>query len=192
MRNSALPTALERLIQPLPNDLKAAVLEAWKNEDIPHDENDSVYRLMVLLTLYVRYFEEIPKRITEAENRFTRFMESSLSRFERIWLKHVDTLQAAYTRIENLTDGLKKVETLLEEKPKSLRLQFETELKGLLKDTKSGCNEIQTGMAKHWAGIKEDQDTVTIHQHMTFMGVGILFGILISAGIDLLLKYYVR
>src|SRR5476649_19208 len=102
MRNNTLPTALERLIQPLPNDLKAAMLEAWKNEDIPHDENDSVYRLMVLLTLYVRYFEEIPHRITEAENCFTKFMESSLSRFERIWLTHVETFQLTYTRFDKL------------------------------------------------------------------------------------------
>ncbi len=46
MRRNGMPTALERLIEPLPGDLKAAVLEAWKNEDIPHDENDSLYRLM--------------------------------------------------------------------------------------------------------------------------------------------------
>jgi hypothetical protein len=45
MKNNALATALERLIQPLPSDLKAAMLEAWKNEDIPHDENESLYRL---------------------------------------------------------------------------------------------------------------------------------------------------
>ena len=34
------------------------MLEAWKNEDIPHDENDSLYRLMVLLTLYARFYQD--------------------------------------------------------------------------------------------------------------------------------------
>ena len=69
MRNSTLPTALERLIEPLPNDLKAAVLEAWKNEDIPHDENDSVYRLMVLLTLYARFYQDIATSISAAASK---------------------------------------------------------------------------------------------------------------------------
>lgn len=175
MRNNTLPTALERLIQPLPNDLKAAMLEAWKNEDIPHDENDSVYRLMVLLTLYVRYFEEIPYRITEAETHLTKFMEGSISRFERIWLTHAETFQLTYARFEKLTNELKKVETLLEDKPKNLRLQFETELKGLLEGTRAQCKEIQTGMADHWARIKSDQEGVTFHQHMTFLCVGVRF-----------------
>ena len=189
MRNNALPTALERLIQPLPNDLKAAMLEAWKNEDIPHDENDSVYRLMVLLTLYVRYFEEIPKRITEAETRFTTFMESSISRFQRIWLTHVETFQLTYTRFDKLTNELKKVETLLEDKPKSLRLQFETELKGLLDGTRTSCKEIQTGMSDHWSKIKRDQEGVTFHQHMTFLSVGVLIGLLIAIIIALILHH---
>ena len=158
MKNNALPTALERLIQPLPYDLKAAVLEAWKNEDIPHDENDSVYRLMVLLTLYIRYFEEIPNRITDAENRLAVFMTESIRKFERIWLTHVETFQLTYTRFDNLADHLKKVEKLLEDKPKSLRLQFETELKGLLDGTRAQCKEIQTDMANRWARIKEDQE----------------------------------
>jgi hypothetical protein len=189
MKNNALPSALERLIQPLPNDLKAGVLEAWKNEDIPHDENDSLYRLMVLLTLYARYFEEIPTRITEAENRLARFMEASLTKFERMWLTHVETLQVTYTRLDKCTNELKKVEVLLEEKPKSLRLQFETELKGLLKETKTTCNEIQTGMANHWSKIKEDQEGVTFNQHMTFLGVGVLIGLLIAIIIGILIQH---
>lgn len=189
MKDSTLPTALERLIQPLPNDLKAAVLEAWKNDDIPHDENDSVYRLMVLLTLYARYFEEIPKRITEAENRLGTLMTERVRKFERICLTHVETFQLTYTRFENLTNQLKKVETLLEDKPRSLRLQFETELKGLLSNTKSKCDEIQTGMANHWTTIKEDQENVTFHQHMTFLGVGILMGLAIAVLIGIAISH---
>ena len=183
-----MPTALERLIQPLPNDLKAAILEAWKNEDIPHDENDSVYRLMVLLTLYARYFDEIPQKITEAENRFTRFMETSLTKFQRMWLNHVETLQVTYTRLEKITDGLKKVEVLLEDKPKSLRLQFETELKGLLDGTRTQCKEIQTGMSDHWTKIKRDQEEVTFHQHVTFLSVGVLIGLFIGIFVVLIFR----
>ena len=189
MKNNALPTALERLIQPLPYDLKAAVLEAWKNEDIPHDENDSVYRLMVLLTLYIRYFEEIPNRITDAENRLAVFMTESIRKFERIWLTHVETFQLTYTRFDNLADHLKKVEKLLEDKPKSLRLQFETELKGLLDGTRAQCKEIQTDMANRWARIKEDQETVTFNQHMTFLGVGILSGLAIAVLINMAISH---
>jgi len=189
MRNDTLPTALERLIQPLPSDLKAAVLEAWKNEDIPHDENDSVYRLMVLLTLYVRYFEEIPQSITEAENRLATFMTEGIRKFERIWLTHLETFQLTCARFENLTNQLKKVETLLGDKPRSLRLQFETELQELLSDTKSKCNEIQTGMTNHWATIKEDQETVTFHQHMTFLGVGMLMGLAIAVLIGIAVSH---
>src|ERR1039458_7633995 len=69
MKNNALPTALERPIQPLPTDLQAAVLEAWKNEDIPHDENDSVYRLMVLLTLYARFYKDMAMKIAAASEK---------------------------------------------------------------------------------------------------------------------------
>lgn len=180
MRRNGAPTALERLIEPLPDDLKAAVLEAWKNEDIPHDENDSLYRLMLLLTLYARYFEQIPARIADTESRFRRLMDGSTEQFQRIWNTHVETLQVIYTRLDKCNGSLQKTEKVLEEKPKSLRLQFETDLETLLNKTKKTCNDIQTGMSNFWARIKEDQEGVIFHQHMTYFAVGTLAGIFIA------------
>jgi hypothetical protein len=135
---------------------------------------------MVILTLYVRYFEEIPKKITEAENRLSTFMDTSMSKFQRIWLNHIETLQVTYSRLERTNDSLEKVEALLQEKPKSLRLQFETELKGLLGGMKTKCTEIMDGMADYWARVKSDQEGVTFHQHMTFFGVGVLVGVVVA------------
>ncbi len=118
MRRNGMPTALERLIEPLPGDLKAAVLEAWKNEDIPHDENDSLYRLMVLLTLYARYFEQIPARIADTESRFRRLMDASTEQFQRIWNTHVETLQVIYTRLDKCNNSLKRRRSCWRRSPK--------------------------------------------------------------------------
>ncbi len=87
MKNSTLPTALERLIQPLPNDLKAAMLEAWKNEDIPHDENDSVYRLMVLLTLYARFYQDIATNIAAASYKISQVHDTHLAEVRTTYAK---------------------------------------------------------------------------------------------------------
>ena len=100
MRNSTLPTALERLIQPLPNDLKAAMLEAWKNEDIPHDENDSLYRLMILLTLYARFYQDMAMNIATASDKIGQAHSSHLTE-----VRSTDAMQSDQNR--ELTDDLK-------------------------------------------------------------------------------------
>jgi hypothetical protein len=90
MRSNSLPTALERLIQPLPNDLKAAMLEAWKNEDIPHDENDSVYRLMVLLTLYARFYQDMAMMIATATDKIGQAHNNHLMEVRTTYAKQSD------------------------------------------------------------------------------------------------------
>jgi hypothetical protein len=103
MRNSTLPTVLDRLIEPLPNDLKAAVLEAWKNEDIPHDENDSVYRLMVLLTLYARFYQDMAMMIATASDKIGHAHNSHLIEVRTIYAKQSD-------QIRELLDDLKYID----------------------------------------------------------------------------------
>jgi hypothetical protein len=183
MKNNALPTALERLIQPLPSDLKAAMLEAWKNEDIPHDENDSLYRLMVLLTLYGRFYHEMTMVVAAAAERIGQAHTSHLAEVRTTYAKQttqneelIEDLKIIYESVE----GLRKV---VEEKPKQLRSQMESEMKSVFSDIRKEGREMISEFSNYTARFKNDCEEWRAQAYFTYLLVGVIAGI----GITLLI-----
>src|SRR5580658_4224624 len=124
-----LPTALERMIQPLPDDLKAAMLAAWKDEDIPHDENDSVYRLMVLLTLYARLYQDIALNIATAAYKINQLHDAYLTEVRTTYAKQSEQNQELHEDLTYIYQSVTDARKVMEVKPRSLRSELESEMR---------------------------------------------------------------
>jgi hypothetical protein len=183
MKNNALPTALERLIQPLPNDLKAAMLEAWKNEDIPHDENDSVYRLMVLLTLYARFYHEMMMVITAAAERISQAHTSHLAEVRTTYAKQTTQNQELIEDLKIIYESVEGLRKIVEEKPKQLRSQMETEMKSVFSDIRKAGKETINEFSTYTARFKDDCEEWRARAYFAFL----LGGIFIGAGVTLVI-----
>jgi hypothetical protein len=183
MRNSTLPTALERLIEPLPNDLKAAVLEAWKNEDIPHDENDSVYRLMVLLTLYARFYQDMATMIAAASDKIGHAHSSHLTEVRATYAKQFDQNCELLDDLKYIDERFTDLRKVMDEKPKSLRSQFESEMKSVFSDIRKEGREAISEFSNYTARFKNDCEEWRARAYFTYL----LGGIFIGIGVTLLI-----
>ena len=183
MRNSAFPTALERLIEPLPNDLKAAVLEAWKNEDIPHDENDSVYRLMVLLTLYARFYQDIATTITGASFKISQIHDTHLNEVRTTYAKQAEQNRELLEDLKYIDERFTDLRKVMDEKPKSMRSQFESEMKSVFSDIRKEGREAISEFSNYTARFKNDCEEWRARAYFTYLLGGFLGGI----GITLLI-----
>jgi hypothetical protein len=190
MRNNALPTALERLIQPLPNDLKAAMLEAWKNEDIPHDENDSVYRLMVLLTLYARFYQDMAMAIATASDKIGQAHSSHLTEVRTTYAKQADQNQELTDDLKYIDERFTDLRKVMDEKPKSLRSQFESEMKSVFADIRKEAREIISEFSNYTARFKNDCEEWRARAYFTFLLGGFLAGIGVTLLIAGLIYYH--
>jgi hypothetical protein len=177
MKNTALSTAFERLIQPLPDQLKAAMLEAWKNEDIPHDENDSVYRLMVLLTLYAQFYQDMAMVIVAAADKINH---THVAHVEEVR----STLATQRIYFQNLTKDLRTiyasiadVRKVMDEKPKSLRSQLESEMKTVFFDLHTEGQKIISEFSSYTRRFKDDCEEWKAKAYFTFFLVGLMAGI---------------
>jgi hypothetical protein len=177
MRNYALPTALERLIQPLSNDLKAAMLEAWKNDDIPHDENDSVYRLMVLLTLYARFYQDMAMMIATAADKIGQAHSSHLTEVRATYAKQSDQNRELIDDLKYIDERFTDLRKVMDEKPKSLRSQLESETKSIFSDIRKEGREIISGFSNYTARFKNDCEEWGARAYFTFLLGGFLAGI---------------
>ena len=177
MRNSTLPTALERLIEPLPNDLKAAVLGAWKNEDIPHDENDSVYRLMVLLTLYARFYQEIATTITGASFKINQIHDTHLTEVRTTYAKQAEQNRELLEDLKYIDERFTDLRKVMEEKPKSLRTQFEGELESLFYKIRSEGQKTISEFSSYTSRFKNDCEEWRAQAYFTYLLVGVIAGI---------------
>ena len=177
MRNNALPTALERLIQPLPNDLKAAILETWKNEDIPNDENDSVYRLMVLLTLYARFYQDMAMVIAAASDKIGHANNSHLTEVRTTYAKQSDQNQELTEDLKYIDERFTDLRKVMEEKPRSLRSQLESEMKSVFSDIRKEGREIISEFSTYTARFKTDCEEWRARAYFTFLLGGFLAGI---------------
>ena len=177
MRNSTLPTALERLIEPLPNDLKAAVLEAWKNEDIPHDENDSVYRLMVLLTLYARFYQDMAMMIAAASDKIGQAHNSHLMEVRTTYAKQSDQNRELTDDLKYIDERFTDLRKVMDEKPKSLRSQMESEMKSVFSDIRKEGREIISEFSNYTARFKNDCEEWRARAYFTFLLGGFFGGI---------------
>jgi hypothetical protein len=183
MKNNTLPTALERLIQPLPNDLKAAVLEAWKNEDIPHDENDSLYRLMVLLTLHGRFYHEMTMVITTAAERISQAHTSHLAEVRTTYAKQTTQNQELIEDLRIIYDSVEGLLKVVEEKPKQLRSQMESEMKSIFSDIRKEGREMFSEFSNYTARFKNDCEEWRARAYFAFL----IGGIFIGAGVTLVI-----
>jgi hypothetical protein len=177
MRNSSLPTALERLIQSLPNDLRAAMLEAWKNEDIPHDENDSVYRLMVLLTLYARFYQDMAMMIATAADKIGQAHSSHLTEVRATYAKQSDQNRELIDDLKYIDERFTDLRKVMDEKPKSLRSQLESETKSIFSDIRKEGREIISEFSNYTARFKNDCEEWRARAYFTFLLGGFLAGI---------------
>jgi hypothetical protein len=183
MKNNTLPTALERLIQPLPSDLKAAMLEAWKNEDIPHDENDSLYRLMVLLTLYGRFYHEMTMVITTAAERIGQAHTSHLAEVRTTYSKQTTQNQELIEDLKIIYESVEGLRKVVEEKPKQLKSQMESEMKSVFSDIRKEGREMISEFSNYTARFKNDCEEWRARAYFAFL----LGGIFIGAGITLVI-----
>lgn len=180
MKNSTLPTALERLIQPLPNDLKAAVLEAWKNEDIPHDENDSVYRLMVLLTLYARFYQDIAMAISAASYKIGQVHDTHLAEVRATYVKQSEQNQELREDLTYIYKSVTELRKIMDEKPKSLKSQLESEMRSLFSELKSEGQNMIVEFSTYTARFKNDCEEWRAQAYFTYLLVGVIAGIAIT------------
>ena len=183
MRNNALPTALERLIQPLPSDLKAAMLEAWKNEDIPHDENDSLYRLMVLLTLHARFYQEMAMAIAGAADKINHAHTTHLGEVRATYAKQTDQNNELTDDLKIIYESVTGLRKIMDEKPKSLRSQLESEMKSVFSDIRKEAREIISEFSNYTARFKNDCEEWRARAYFTYLLGGFFGGI----GITLLI-----
>jgi hypothetical protein len=183
MKNDSLPTALERLIQSLPSDLKAGVLEAWKNEDIPHDENDSLYRLLVLLTLYARFYQDMAMMIVTAAERISQAHTSHLIEVRATYAKQSEQNQELTEDLKVVYQSVKDLGKLMEEKPKELRSQMESELKSLFFNLRKEGKEMISEFSSYTARFKNDCEEWRAQAYFTYL----LAGIFVGAGATLLI-----
>jgi hypothetical protein len=177
MRNSTLPTALERLIQPLPNDLKAAMLEAWKNEDIPHDENDSVYRLMILLTLYARFYQDMAMMIATASDKIGQAHSSHLTEVRATYAKQSDQNRELTDDLKYIDERFTDLRKVMDEKPKSLRTQFEGELESLFYKLRTEGQKTISEFSSYTSRFKNDCEEWRAQAYFTYLVVGVIAGI---------------
>ena len=177
MKNNALPTALERLIQPLPYDLKAAVLEAWKNDDIPHDENDSVYRLMILLTLYARFYQDMATMIAASSDKIGQAHNSHLTEVRATYAKQAVQNQELTQDLKYIDERFTDLCKVIEEKPKSLRSQFESEMKSVFSDIRKEGREVINEFSTYTARFKNDCEEWRARAYFTFLLGGFFGGI---------------
>ncbi len=177
MRNSTLPTALERLIEPLPNDLKAAVLEAWKNEDIPHDENDSVYRLMVLLTLYARFYQDIATSISAAASKIGQVHDTHLTEVRTTYAKQSEQNRELLEDLKYIDERFTDLRKVMDEKPKSLRTQFEGELESLFYKFRTEGQKTINEFSSYTSRFKNDCEEWRVRAYFTYLVVGVIAGI---------------
>lgn len=180
MRNCALPTALERLIQPLPNDLKAAMLEAWKNEDIPHDENDSVYRLMVLLTLYARFYQDIAISISAAAHKISQVHDAHLSEVRATYAKQSQENQELTEDLKYIHQSVTDLRKVMDEKPKSLRTQFEGDLESLFYKLRTEGQKTISEFSSYTSRFKNDCEEWRAQAYFTYLLVGVIAGIAVT------------
>jgi hypothetical protein len=183
MKNNALPTALERLIQPLPSDLKVSVLEAWKNEDIPHDENDSLYRLMVLLTLYGRFYHEMTMVVAAAAERIGQAHTSHLAELRTTYAKQATQNQELIEDLKVIYDSVEGLRKVVEEKPKQVRSQMESEMKSVFSDIRKEGREMISEFSNYTARFKNDCEEWRARAYFAFL----LGGIFIGAGVTLVI-----
>jgi Mg2+ and Co2+ transporter CorA len=177
MKNSTLPTALERLIQPLPNDLKAAMLEAWKNEDIPHDENDSVYRLMVLLTLYARFYQDMAMMIVAASDKINQAHKTHLTEIRETYAKQAEQNRELAEDLKVIYQSVMDLRKVMDEKPKQLRSQMESEVKSVFSDIRKEGREIISEFSAYTARFKNDCEEWRARAYFAFLIGGIFIGI---------------
>ena len=177
MRNSSLPTALERLIQSLPNDLKAAMLEAWKNEDIPHDENDSVYRLMILLTLYARFYQDMAMMIATASDKIGQAHSSHLTEVRATYAMQSDQNRELTDDLKYIDERFTELRKVMDEKPKSLRSQFESEMRSVFSDIRKEGREVISEFSNYTARFKNDCEEWRARAYFTFLLGGFFGGI---------------
>jgi hypothetical protein len=180
MRDYDLPTALERLIQPLPNDLRAAVLEAWKNDDIPHDENDSVYRLMVLLTLYARFYQEMALKIATASDRIGQAHNSHLLEVRTTYAKQTDQNRELTDDLKYIDERFSYLRKVMDEKPRSLRSQLESEMKSVFSDLHSEGQKMMAEFSNYTARFKNDCEEWRARAYFTYLLGGFFGGIGVS------------
>jgi hypothetical protein len=183
MKNDSLPTALERLIQPLPSDLKAGVLEAWKNEDIPHDENDSLYRLLVLLTLYSRFYQDMAMMIVTAAERISQAHTSHLIEVRATYAKQSEQNQELTEDLKVVYQSVKDLRKVMDEKPKQLRSQMESEMQSVFYDIRKAGKEVVSEFSTYTARFKNDCEEWRAQAYFTYL----LAGIFIGAGVALLI-----
>jgi hypothetical protein len=177
MKDSTLPTALERLIQPLPSDLKAAVLEAWKNEDIPHDENDSVCRLMVLLTLYARFYQDMAMMIASTSDKIGHAHNTHLTEVRATYAKQSEQNQELTEDLKYIDERFTDLHKVMEEKPRGLRSQFESEMKSVFSDIRKEGRETVSEFSTYTARFKNDCEEWRARAYFTFLLGGIFIGI---------------
>lgn len=177
MKMNTLPTALERLIQPLPNDLKAAMLEAWKNEDIPHDENDSVYRLMVLLTLHARFYQDIALSIAAASHKIGQIHDTHLAEVRATYAKQSEQNKELTEDLKYIHESVTDLRKVMDAKPKSLRTQFEGELETLFYNLRSEGQKTIIEFSTYTARFKNDCEEWRAQAYFTYMLVGVIAGI---------------
>jgi hypothetical protein len=183
MKNDSLPTALERLIQSLPSDLKAGVLEAWKNEDIPHDENDSLYRLLVLLTLYARFYQDMAMMIVTAAERISQAHTSHLIEVRATYAKQSEQNQELTEDLKVVYQSVKDLRKVMDEKPKQLRSQMESEMQSVFYDIRKAGKEVVSEFSTYTARFKNDCEEWRAQAYFTYL----LAGIFIGAGVALLI-----
>ncbi len=183
MKSNSLPTALERLIQPLPNDLKAAMLEAWKNEDIPHDENDSVYRLMILLTLYARFYQDMAMMIATASDKIGQAHSSYLTEVRATYAKQSDQNRELLDDLKYIDERFTDLRKVMDEKPKNLRSQFESEMRSVFADIRKEGREVISEFSNYTARFKNDCEEWRARAYFTYL----LGGIFIGIGVTLLI-----
>jgi len=177
MNNDPVFTAFERLIAPLPDDLKADLLLAYKNEDIPHDENDSVYRLMVLLNLYGQFYQDMARRIAAAAEKIGQAHVSHLIEVCATYTKQTDQNQELWEDLKYIYQSLTELRKVMDEKPKSLKSQLELEMRSLFSELKSEGQKMIGEFSSYTARFKNDCEEWRARAYFAFLIGGIFIGI---------------
>jgi hypothetical protein len=159
------------------------VLEAWKNEDIPHDENDSVYRLMVLLTLYARFYQDMAMIIATASDKIGQAHSSHLTEVRATYAKQFDQNRELIDDLKYIDERFTDLRKVMDEKPKSLRSQFESEMKSVFADIRKEGREVISEFSNYTARFKSDCEEWRARAYFTYL----LGGIFIGIGITLLI-----
>lgn len=75
-------TPIERILAPLPLDVRSQILDALRKSDISEDQEDILFQIVELLGIYAVFFQAIPEHVAGAYDARLAVLDNLTKRFE--------------------------------------------------------------------------------------------------------------